>query len=384
MAFGGPPASAESGFGVALSVKPGAATVRLEADFEGHGWTEFARLEVATAWAAYGAHRLRLGRFWIGAALGRPGALIGLTPAEREWVLARIEQNGGHPLTLSPHHPPRPLDPERFPPPRRASRRRPKFTLVTPSFQHGAFLAATLESVLGQTGVTVDYIVQDGGSTDQTAEVLRRYAGRLKHCVSAADHGQADAICRGFARMEAGPDDVMAYLNSDDRLMPGALRFVADYFARHPAVDVVYGHRVLIDESDQEVGRWFAPRRRCDNLHLQDLIPQETLFWRKRVWDRVGGIDPSFQFALDWDLLLRFEAAGARIVRLPWFLGLFRLHPQQKSQAHLEQVGIPEMDRLRVRTLGRPPTPAELGASMQRAQIDSTLLRTGRQHGWRL
>jgi hypothetical protein len=176
----------------------------------------------------------------------------------------------------------------------------------------------------------------------------------------------------------------MGYLNSDDALMPGALRFAAEYFARHPSVDVVYGHRVLVDEAGREVGRWFAPRRSCDDLRLQDLIPQEALFWRKRIWDRVGGVDRSFQFAVDWDLLLRFTAAGARIARLPWFLGIFRLHPNQKSQARMDELGVPEMDRLRERSLGRAATREELVASMRRAQIDSTLLRRWMRRGWRI
>jgi hypothetical protein len=383
-AFQGPAASAESGFGLALRLSPGINRVRLEAERPGKGWTEFQRWEIATPWPGYLAHRLRLARFRLGALLGRPAAAAGLTAAERDWILAEIDQEGGHPLRLCPHYPARPVVAERFPAARRPAARLPKVTIVTPSYQHGDYLEATIRSVLGQDGVRLDYIVQDGGSTDGSAEVLRRYAPRLKRWASEPDRGQADAIRRGFAALEAGPDDVMAYVNSDDQLMPGAVRFVAEYFARHPGVDAVYGHRVLVDAAGREVGRWFAPRRACDNLRLHDLVPQETLFWRKRIWDRVGGIDPSFQFALDWDLLLRFEDAGARIARLPWFLGLFRIHPQQKSQAHLEQVGIPEMDRLRVRSLGRQPAPAELAASMQRAQIDSTVLRSCLRHGWRL
>jgi len=161
------------------------------------------------------------------------------------------------------------------------------------------------------------------------------------------------------------------------------VRFVADYFARHPEVDVVFGHRVLVDESGAEVGRWFAPRTAVEDLHWLDLIPQETLFWRKRIWDRAGGIDPQFQFALDWDLLLRFQQAGAKFVRLPWFLGLFRLHPHQKSQARLIEVGIPEMDALRVRALGRTPESAELRWRTLRAQLESCRSRDRLKQGWR-
>ena len=149
-------------------------------------------------------------------------------------------------------------------------------------------------------------------------------------------------------------------------------------------MDAVYGHRVLIDPQGREVGRWFSPRRSCDDLRLQDLVPQETLFWRRRIWDRVGGVDPSFHFAVDWDLLLRFAGAGARIGRLPWFLGLFRIHPLQKSQARMEELGIPEMDRLRRRSLGRTPSREELDAGMQRAVVDSALLRSWMGRGWRM
>jgi glycosyltransferase involved in cell wall biosynthesis len=230
----------------------------------------------------------------------------------------------------------------------------------------------------------VDTIVQDGGSTDGSADILLRYAPRLKHWASEKDHGQADALRRGFLRTEGGPDDIMAYLNSDDLFMPGALRFVAEHFARNPKVDVVYGHRVLIDERGNEVGRWLVPRRSCDDLRLFDLIPQETLFWRRRIYERAGGIDPSFGFAVDWDLLLRFAAAGARFERLPWFLGLFRLHPAQKSQALLEKVGIPEMDALRERNLGRAPARSELVAGMERAQLDSAVVAAWMRRGWRL
>jgi hypothetical protein len=384
-AVSGPPESARSGFSVCVRLKTEETVIRLEARVgEERNWEEFQNLRLQGPPGSVLAHRLRMARFRWEALLGRPGALERLTAAERRFVLARIEENGGHPLRLSPHYAPRPVEPERFPSPRLPLERLPRFAVVTPSFQHGKFLEATLQSVLEQPGVRMDYVVQDGGSTDETVGLLSHYAPRLKHCSSEADKGQADALRRGFARTEGGPNDIMAYLNSDDLFMPGAVRFVAEYFAKHPEVDVVYGHRVLIDEAGNEVGRWLAPRRSCDDLRLFDLIPQETLFWRRRIYERVGGIDASFGFAVDWDLLLRFAAAGARFERLPWFLGLFRLHPAQKSQAWLEKVGIPEMDALRERNFGRAPTRAESVAGMERAQVDSTVVARWMRRGWRL
>lgn len=294
-------------------------------------------------------------------------------------------------MPAHPSYPPRPLQPEKFP--AVTSVTRPKLSIVTPSFNQARFLEETLRSVLEQQpGVACDYVLQDGGSTDGSKALIRRFATegkgirekgegktetvpqlstfnpqpstsskpRLTAWASERDHGQADAIVRAFAKTAGGPDDIMAWINSDDFYLPGALAYVADYFARHPEVDVLYGHRVLVDEQSREIGRWFLPKHDPGVLRLNDFVPQETLFWRRRIWDRVGGIDPSYKFALDWDLLLRFQAAGAKIVRVPYFLACFRIHPAQKTSAAMHTVGQKEIDHLRARTQGREIPPAEL------------------------
>jgi glycosyltransferase involved in cell wall biosynthesis len=258
-------------------------------------------------------------------------------------------------------HPPREITPEKFPAPRATVG--PRFAIVTPSFQHASFLGRTMRSVLTQDAA-IDYVVQDGGSSDGTVALLEKAAAefpangdaarpRLAAWASERDAGQADAIARGFARIHGGPDDIMAWINSDDFYLPGALRFVADYFARHPEVDVVYGHRIVVDEQSREIARWFLPPHDPAVMRLNDFVPQETLFWRRRIWDRAGGLDTSFQFAVDWDLLLRFQAAGARIVRLPYFLACFRAHAAQKTAAVMHSTGQREITRLRERTHGR-------------------------------
>jgi GT2 family glycosyltransferase len=208
--------------------------------------------------------------------------------------------------------------------------------------------------------VPVEYVVQDGGSTDGSVDLIRRHAGRLHAWTSGPDGGQAAAIVSGFASTSGGPDDVMAWINSDDTYMPGALAFVADYFARHPDVDVLYGHRVVINERSEEIGRWFMPRHDAGAISLIDFVPQETLFWRRRVWDRVGGLNPSFKFAMDWDFLLRLQAANARIVRVPYFRACFRVHAAQKTSAAMHHIGQQEIDQLRERTHGRVIPPVEL------------------------
>ncbi|MGD0455437.1 MAG: glycosyltransferase family 2 protein, partial [Solirubrobacteraceae bacterium] len=226
----------------------------------------------------------------------------------------------------------------------------PTISIVTPSFGQGHFLERTLYSVVNQNYPALEYVVQDGGSTDETIEVLHRFEGSLTDWVSEPDEGQADAINRGFARTSG---EIMAYLNSDDLLLPGALAYVAGYFSTHPEVDVVYGHRMMIDEHDGHIGSQILPRHDDEELTLLDFVPQETLFWRRSAWEAAGGhIDASLRFAMDWDLLLRLRDSGAKMVRLPRFLGAFRVHEEQKTATWLDQCLL-ECEALRLRVHGR-------------------------------
>lgn len=234
----------------------------------------------------------------------------------------------------------------------------PKISIVTPSFKQGEFIDRTITSVLSQEYPNLEYIVQDGGSEDETVKILKGYGAALTHWESVPDKGQSHAINMGF-RHATG--NIMAYLNSDDLLLPGALHYVADYFEQHPDVDVVYGHRVVIDEDDNEIGRWVLPPHDDQVLLWADYVPQETLFWRRSIWEKAGGaIDENFQFAMDWDLILRFREAGAKFVRLPRFLGAFRIHHHQKSSATIHEVGVREMRELRIRSHGRIVTKQEI------------------------
>jgi ADP-heptose:LPS heptosyltransferase/GT2 family glycosyltransferase len=271
------------------------------------------------------------------------------------WLFQRVVERYWMQIGVLRHYEPRVLQwDERLPGPRLPDARLPQVAVVTPSYGQEKFIERTLRSVLDQRYPRLVYGVQDGGSKDRSAEIIARHAPRLHYWESARDNGQADAIHRGFARLAPalGADDLMAWLNSDDMLAPGALRFVAEYFATHPQVDVIYGHRIIIDDDDREVGRWIMPRHNPETLEWIDYVPQETMFWRKRAWDLVGGIDPSFQFALDWDLLARFQQAGCRLVRVPYFLGAFRVHAEQKTSQAIHTTGAEEMRRIRTRFHG--------------------------------
>ena len=140
--------------------------------------------------------------------------------------------------------------------------------------QSRRLIGYTIESVLGQKYAKLKYGVVEGGSTDGTAEIVTKYQHRLADYVNEGDNGQADVIAKGFNNLSG---DIMAYLNSDDLLMPGALRFVGDFFAGHPDIDVIYGHRIIVDESGREVGRWILRRQDTEAIRHFDYIPQETL-----------------------------------------------------------------------------------------------------------
>jgi carbamoyltransferase len=271
---------------------------------------------------------------------------------------ARLKQRFTPKLGVLYHYPPRDVDiPLCY---MRPHRNQPalSISMVTPSYNQGEFIDETINSVLDQHFERLEYVVQDGGSHDQTVEILERYEKDVVDWESKPDEGQAHAIQLGFNKTSG---DIMAYLNSDDMLMPGALPYVAAYFSKHPGVDVVYGHRVLIDECGKEIGRWVLPCHDDDVLLWADFIPQETLFWRRELWERAGGyIDQSFHFAIDWELILRFRGLRAKFVRLPRFLGMFRIHPHQKTSSEMDEIGQKEMNLLRKRYLHYEPSEREI------------------------
>ena len=293
------------------------------------------------------------------APLGLPGNLGSpLRAIARRWRRLRSPRLG----VLQQHEPRALRLPARYwrtKPPTHA----PSLSIVTPSFEQGTFLERTLLSVIEQHYPRLEYVVQDGGSSDETAGILLHHQEALMYWESERDEGQADALNRGFARTTG---EIMAYLNADDLLLPGSLAYVARYFAAHPEIDVIYGHRLLINTVDQEVGKWLVPRHGDSALPWVDYIPQETLFWRRRVWEAAGSsFDPALSYALDWDLLLRFRSSGATFARVPRFLGAFRVHAGQKTQREVA-VGDRECAELRERVHGRPVSAKEANARMAR------------------
>ena len=247
-----------------------------------------------------------------------------------------------------------------------------RISIVTPVYNQARFIGTTIESVLHQNYRSLEYIVMDGGSVDGSTEIIERYRSSLAKFETGADAGQANAINKGMAHASG---DVLAWLNGDDLLLPGAIEYVAHFFEQHPEVDVVYGHRIVIDTDGRKVGHWILPPHDDDILSWADFVPQETLFWRRRIWERVGTrVDESFQFAMDWDLLLRFRDAGARFCRIPRFLGAFRVHRGQKTSKDLETIGAAEMSRIRLRCLGYLPSYPDISRNIAPYLLKHVLL----------
>jgi hypothetical protein len=292
----------------------------------------------------------RLSR-WALSALGsidpesRQQAIIYRSPPPRARTTRAILRKALRPpMWAFPQFSPRKLNfPEHYAAVRPISSPR-RFAIVTPSFNHARFIAATIDSVLGQNYPAVDYLVKDASSEDGTQTILESYGSRLRW-VREPDRGQAHAVNVGFRHVEG---DLMAWLNSDDMLAPYALAAVADFFERHTDVDLIYSHRIFIDAHGLEIGRAVLPPHDPDALRHADYVPQETLFWRRHVWETLGGLDETLQYALDWDFLLRAAAAGLRFARMPRFLACFRIHEAQKTSAWLTR-GLEEQAALRVR-----------------------------------
>jgi glycosyltransferase involved in cell wall biosynthesis len=263
------------------------------------------------------------------------------------------------PMWTFEQHPPRSLDLRSMSAPATLPRQVPAIAIVTPSLNQGRFLRATIDSVISQNYPRLSYHVQDGGSNDDTVEALKSYGDKISWR-SVPDEGQSDAINAGFAEIDC---DIMAYLNSDDILLPGALASVANFFQERPDVDIVYGHRIFIDYDGSEIGRAILPAHSKKALCYAGYVPQETMFWRRRVWEQIGPMDISFHYALDWDFMLRAQDAGFKFVRLRRFNACFRVHDEQKTTKIYEQ-GRKEMRALRLRHLGHIPTQREIFRAM--------------------
>lgn len=211
----------------------------------------------------------------------------------------------------------------------------PKISVITPSFNQGSFIEQTIRSVLKQDYPNLEYIVIDGGSTDETVSVIKRYSSRIAYWVSESDRGQTHAINKGLSRATG---DIIAYINSDDYYLPGALEKVARYWVEHPDCDLVHGQCEIVDHVGALVRLQQGDIRSLEQcLDLWGVwwgggnFVQPEVFWTRRMTEKIGPFREDLHWVMDYDYWARIFAVGGRAGFIDDRLAAFRLHPLQKS-----------------------------------------------------
>ncbi len=222
-----------------------------------------------------------------------------------------------------------------------------RFSIVIPSYNQGRFLSVCLESVLNQKGVELEVLVYDGGSSDNSREIIKKYASQLAYWQSQPDDGQAAVLREGFTRASG---EILGWVNSDDLLLPNALAIVADVFATHSDTCLVYGDALLINGN----GFLIRPKREIEfdyNIFAYGycFIPQPTAFFSRKAYEDAGGIDTSFVTCMDYDLWHRMTRTNKTRYIAKYLAGI-RQHELTKTNT-LTKVFRDEEDFLRKKYL---------------------------------
>jgi len=208
----------------------------------------------------------------------------------------------------------------------------PKISIVTPSFNQGQFIEETIRSVLDQDYPNLEYLVIDGGSTDQTVDTIRKYESHLSYWESEKDRGQVHAINKGLARATG---DIFAFINSDDIYLPGTFSTVAKYFDKHPDAEWICGDTRMFGKGrPTEVVRTVVPKSAAHCLSWAYTAPQPGHFWKRELLGT--GFDEAWRYDFDHDLYVRLLLAGHSCEHIPAIFAGYRLHEASKTVAETE------------------------------------------------
>ena len=208
-------------------------------------------------------------------------------------------------------------------------------SIITPSFNQAAYLEQTILSVLDQDYSRIEYIVVDGASTDSSVDIIRKYSNRLVYWISEKDNGQADAINKGFAR---GTGEVIAWLNSDDYYLAGAISAAVKTFDENPEVVLVYGNMLAVDGHGKTINTLNYKQLTLEDLLCFRIIGQPAVFMRRSAFQTAGGLDPAYHFMLDHHLWIRLAQLG-RILHVPQTWAAARYHADAKNRAQAAEFG---------------------------------------------
>jgi glycosyltransferase involved in cell wall biosynthesis len=208
-------------------------------------------------------------------------------------------------------------------------------SIITPSYNQAPYLEQTIQSVLEQDYPHIEYIVVDGGSTDNSAEIIQKYADRLAYWISERDSGQAEAINKGFARATG---EIVAWLNSDDYYMLNTISVAVRCFEQNPDVVMIYGDMLAVDGEGQTLNVLKYKQLSLEDLLCFQIIGQPSVFFRRSALEKTGRLEPSFHFMLDHHLWIRLAQQG-RILHIPQVWSAARYHPQAKNRARAAEFG---------------------------------------------
>jgi len=233
----------------------------------------------------------------------------------------------------------------------------PLVSVVTPSFNKGPYIEETIRSILEQTYPNIEYIIIDGGSTDGTLDILKKYGDRISW-ISEPDRGQSDAINKGWKKTKG---EIIAYLNADDTYPRDAVETAVAYLNEHPDVGLVYGDGILTDETRKFLSVYRAGEFSLKELiYCRDNILQPALFLRRGVYEKIGGIDESLHLAMDLDYWIR-AGLHFRIAYLPHVLATAKIYGDAKSVALMHKY-VSDYEHILEKVFADPHLPPELAA----------------------
>lgn len=263
-------------------------------------------------------------------------------------------------------------------------KRHPIVSIVTPSYNQGRFLEETIQSVLRQDYPNIEYIIIDGGSTDNSREMIQKYSDRLAYWVSEPDKGQTHALCKGFAKAKG---EFMGWLCSDDILEPSMVSLSVAFLTQSPSTGLTFGDRIRIDAKGNMLGAQRYPSFQNWHLRWGLTLPSETVLFSRTAYDRAGGLDESLHQAMDYDLWCRLSRVTS-FRHIPAYLGRFRTYMGNKSAEFSRQLQgasvksnlLSEFDRVHFKYFKKRSSVAQMRFGNYLRQFVGILERRGRAY----